>query len=77
MKKIAVVEDNIDTSKVLTEALEGAGFKVCRAYNGEEGLSLIQSEKPDLILLDIIMPKMDGPVALARLQCRGKDAGTI
>jgi len=68
MKKITIVEDEELISKALAGVLEDAGFKVSQAYDGEEGLSMIESEKPDLILLDIIMPKMDGLTMLKKLQ---------
>ncbi len=79
MKKIAIIEDEASISGALRKVLENAGFKVCQAYDGVEGLILIQSEKPDLILLDIVMPKMDGLTMLKELQAQewGKDIPVI
>jgi len=66
--KILIIEDeemlvNMYESKFLTE-----GFQVLKAFNGEDGLALALKEKPDLILLDIILPKMDGFLVLKSLK---------
>lgn len=44
------------------------GFEILQAYNGVEGVKLAETEKPDIILLDVIMPKMDGFVALKKIR---------
>lgn len=59
-KKILIVEDEDLISKVLSIRLEGLGYKVVTAYDGEEGLDSVKKEKPDLVLLDIGLPKLDG-----------------
>ncbi len=59
-KKIALIEDDQLLVKMYKDALERDDYEVVVAHDGEEGLKLIKSEKPDLILLDIKMPKMDG-----------------
>jgi len=59
-KKILIVEDSKDYLFILSETLRGAGFGMTTAGNGEEGLEAFKKDKPDLILLDITMPKMDG-----------------
>lgn len=59
-KKILVVDDTKSYLFILSETLRDAGFVVATAENGEEGLAAVTEEKPDLILLDITMPKMDG-----------------
>jgi len=59
-KKILVIEDDLTLRNVLAEFLEADGFIVSVASDGEEGLNLISEVKPDLILLDIILPKKDG-----------------
>lgn len=59
-KKILVIEDEISLRKALSEKLDMEGFDVVEAANGEIGLEVARNEKPDLILLDIIMPYMDG-----------------
>lgn len=59
-QKIVVVEDEQAISDIIKYNLEKEGYKVYTAYDGEEGLKLIESIDPDIILLDIMMPKMDG-----------------
>lgn len=59
-KKILVVDDNADTVGMLKTFLEKAGFEVGSAPNGQEGYQKAQELMPDLILLDIMMPTMDG-----------------
>ena len=71
--KIAVIEDDKALSKALAEKLARADFDVIQAYDGEEGLWLILKEKPDLILLDIVMPKMDGMTLLKKLRNNRQD----
>jgi DNA-binding response OmpR family regulator len=60
MKKILFVEDEPHLQKEVGEILTQEGFEVLSALDGEEGLELIKKEKPDLILLDLILPKKDG-----------------
>lgn len=67
-KKILIVEDDSVLSWVLIKKFKKEGFSVLLAKNGEEGLDVALKEHPDLILLDIIMPKMDGITVLKRLR---------
>ncbi|MFZ2192681.1 MAG: response regulator [Candidatus Moraniibacteriota bacterium] len=67
-KKILVVEDEVSLRNVLVEKLKSEDFDVIEARNGEEGLEISISQKPNLILLDIIMPKMDGLTMLEKLR---------
>lgn len=67
-KKILIVEDEQTLSKALAFKLTSEGFKVLQARDGEEGLESALRNKPDLILLDIIMPKMDGLTMLNKLR---------
>lgn len=67
MKKILIVEDDKNYQRILTEKLTLEGFDIKVAENGEEGLIAIREYAPDLILLDIIMPKMDGITMLKSL----------
>lgn len=60
MFQIMVVEDNKSTAKLMKAVLEHAGYEVHMAENGEEALLLIDSQHIDLIVLDVMMPKMDG-----------------
>ena len=60
MKKIALMEDDFDIREMYKMKLEMEGYNVVCAEDGEKALKLIKAEKPDLILLDILMPKKDG-----------------
>lgn len=60
VKQILIVEDDKDYREVLTELLEEEGFKVLDAENGQAGLDLIKNTDVDLVLLDLLMPQMDG-----------------
>lgn len=63
-KKILIVEDDPFFRKLCTRLLKDQGFLVVTAEDGEEGLEKIKEEKPDLVLLDVILPKMTGFEAL-------------
>lgn len=67
-KVIALIEDDKILSGTLFTGLKDAGFEVERAYDGEEGLALVIAKKPDLVLLDIVMPKMDGITVAKQLK---------
>jgi CheY-like chemotaxis protein len=58
--KILIVDDDPDIIKATTRVLESQGYRVIAALNGEECLERIREEKPDLIILDLLMPKLDG-----------------
>src|ERR1051325_11375007 len=60
MKKILLIEDNPEVRENTTEILELAGYKVTSAPNGKVGVELVQKNKPDLIICDIMMPDLDG-----------------
>jgi two-component system, chemotaxis family, chemotaxis protein CheY len=57
---VLVVDDDPDILEALAEILEAEGFEVRRARNGEEALERLSPQRPDLILLDLMMPVMDG-----------------
>ncbi|MCA9072694.1 MAG: response regulator, partial [Planctomycetaceae bacterium] len=59
-KKILLIEDDRDISSTLRGVLESSGHKVVAAPNGIEGQKLVQSEKPDLVITDMMMPRMGG-----------------
>ena len=76
-KKILIVEDNKEFLWILQQSFIGAGFSVIYAQDGEEGLKMVQDEKPDLILLDILLPKLDGISMAKRLKEKGIKAHII
>ena len=59
-KKILIIDDERITTQLVQVYLERYNFEVICAYDGEEGLEVARAEKPDLILLDIVLPKKDG-----------------
>ncbi|GMQ95437.1 MAG: hypothetical protein BMS9Abin13_551 [Patescibacteria group bacterium] len=67
-KKILIVEDEEPMRMVLADKLTMEGFSVLEAKDGVEGLEIALKDRPDLILLDIIMPRMDGLTMLERLR---------
>lgn len=67
-KKILIIEDNEQNIYLATFLLEKQGFEVVQARNGREGLESAVSERPDLILLDIQLPVMDGYEVARRLK---------
>ena len=60
MKTILLIEDNIDILENLTEYLELEGYKILFADNGQKGVELAMEFIPDVIICDVLMPKMDG-----------------
>jgi DNA-binding response OmpR family regulator len=68
MKKILIIEDDIALASILADGLGQSGYATIMARDGEEGLALALEKKPDLILLDIILPKLDGISMLKKLR---------
>lgn len=66
--KVLIVDDDAFLSGIYATKLELEGFQVVSARDGEEGLKAAMREKPDLILLDVLMPKLDGFEVLKRLK---------
>ena len=60
MKKILIVDDEADIVEILQFVLEAEGFECITAFDGEEGLKLAREIHPDLIILDVMMPKING-----------------
>ncbi len=65
---IIVVDDNPDIVNIVKAILEGKGYNVVSAYSGAELFACLEQQKPDLIILDIMMPEMDGLQVLTRLK---------
>ncbi len=68
MKRILVVDDNLASLELAREVLEGPSQHVLEAHNGLEALDLLPEAKPDLVLLDIQMPELDGYSILRRIR---------
>jgi len=60
MKKILFIEDESTLQKTFGDILKSKGYEIIKALDGESGLRSAKEERPDLILLDLILPKMDG-----------------
>ena len=67
-KKILIIEDDSDFQDIYQLYLQGESYRVLTACNGKEGLDILEKETPDLIILDIIMPVMDGEEFYAHLR---------
>ena len=74
-KKIAVVEDDTVLSDSLKTGLEDAGFDVVRAFDGEEALKVIETQMPDLVLLDLIIPKIGGMIVAKQIKSNVRTKG--
>lgn len=68
MSRILVVDDNADLCLAMTRLLRRLGYEVEAAYDGEEALAAVCARTPDLIILDVMMPKLDGFDVLTRLK---------
>jgi CheY-like chemotaxis protein len=75
MPRILVVDDEEHIVMILRDSLEFSGFQVVTALNGIDALQEIEKQKPDLIVLDIGMPKMDGWEVCRRLKSDEKNRG--
>ncbi|MCC7160326.1 response regulator [Candidatus Nomurabacteria bacterium] len=71
-KKVLIIEDDDALRKVLKDKFTLEGFDVLEAKNGEEGLENANSLHPDIILLDIVMPKMDGLTLMKKLRAQNE-----
>lgn len=69
-KKILFIEDEMRLQEALTAKLKNEGYEVFSALDGDEGLKMAEEKKPDLILLDIILPKKDGFKVLENLKAK-------
>ena len=67
-KRILIIEDQEDNRAIMRDLLTSAGFELIEAVDGEEGVKLAQSERPDLILMDIQLPIIDGYEATRQIR---------
>lgn len=68
MKTIAIIDDDVHIVDMLTEVLEQEGYCAVRAYSGTEALYLLSQSKPDLVLLDLMLPGLSGEEVLAHIK---------
>lgn len=73
--KILVVDDDPDDLKMISMILQPEGYEVVTAENGREALEKVESEDPDLIILDVMMPELDGFAACAKLKSSPESKG--
>ncbi len=73
-KKILIVEDDKFLRELIGRKLTGEDFEIIEAVDGEEGMKKIKEEKPDLVLLDLILPGIDGFEVLAKMKVDPKIA---
>lgn len=74
-RAILVADDDADNRTIASDALQAAGFEVLAASDGHEAIELAVSRKPELILLDLSMPKLDGWQAVRRLKTIAETRG--
>ena len=67
-KKILVVDDDSSMVRLISQVLSGKGYEVLESNNGQDALRLLYSQKPDLVLLDVVMPVMDGWQTCSRIR---------
>ena len=67
-KRILVVDDEPGIVEIVRVNLECEGYAICKAFDGQEGWRKVRSEKPDLVIVDIMMPKMNGLELLERIK---------
>ena len=72
-RKILVVDDDPDIYEAVDMILTSRGYKVVSAHDGEEGLAAVRAEKPDLMILDLLMPRKSGFAVLRELRESGSD----
>lgn len=79
MIKVAIIEDDVAISQMYRIKFEAEGYKIETAENGKLGLALVEEMKPDIVLLDLMMPEMNGDEMLKKLRATtwGKDIKVI
>ena len=75
-EKILIIDDDVDTLKLVGMMLQKQGYQILASANGEHGLTQAETENPDLILLDVMMPDMDGYEVARRLRANALTADT-
>lgn len=77
MTRVLVVEDNANLAFGLTRSLESEGYEVEAAEDGSKGFDLARNTNPDLVVLDLMLPGMDGYTILKKLRAEGKDVPVL
>jgi two-component system cell cycle response regulator DivK len=67
-RRILVVEDNPDNMTLIVDVLTSLNYEVIQATDGQRGLEMVEAERPDLVLMDLSLPKMDGWTATRKLK---------
>src|SRR4029450_2825682 len=75
--KVLAVDDEDDVRRLIQIKLKKAGFEVITAVNGEEGVEKCKAEKPDVVIIDWMMHKMDGPTATAKIKTECQPAPIV
>ena len=75
-KKVLIIDNEEDLVQLLKEELEAQGYEVCCGYDGEEGYAVYLEEKPDLIILDLKMPKLNGFAVCKKIRRENNDTKT-
>ncbi len=77
MKKVLIVDDDKDIQKMFKDILETYGYKIVQAVNGKEALGKYIESKPDVVIMDILMPGIDGVKTTKKLLRQDKNAKII
>lgn len=75
--KVLAVDDEDDVRRLIQIKLKKAGFEVITAVNGEEAVEKCVAEKPEVVIMDWMMPKMDGPTATAKIKAECQPAPIV
>ena len=67
-KKVLIIDDNLAFANLVEQVLTGKGYEVLKASNGQEGLRVMFDQRPDLVLLDVVMPGLDGWQTCSRIR---------
>ncbi|MBF0259100.1 MAG: response regulator [Desulfamplus sp.] len=73
MKKILIIDDAAFTRAIHNQILENAGYEVVEAENGQQGIDKYEEEKPDAIIVDLLMPDMDGIDVIHAIKVKNPD----
>jgi len=68
MKKVLLVDDEVDFANLMGQRIESWGYEVMFAYNGNDAVNMVRDQKPDAVILDYMMPDMDGIATLRSIR---------